>query len=63
MSGWVAAGIAAVVAAAAAARAIWAGGRRDGTLEAILQRVTDILDDHENRIRLLEHRPARRARH
>lgn len=39
---------------------LWAAGRREGKIDTVLEHVVDILDDHENRIRVIEHRPPRR---
>lgn len=52
--------IAGLVAAASLARSLWVGGRRDGTIDAILDRLTQLTEDHEDRLRLLEGRRARR---
>lgn len=60
LSGWVAAGIATLVAGASFLRMIWVGGRRDGKIDAILERLTDGQEDHEKRLRLIELSQARR---
>ena len=36
------------------------GGRRDGKIDAVLEQLTKIIEDHEGRIRVLEHIRARR---
>lgn len=47
------AGFAAV--AGTGAGVLWRGGRRDGRVDAVLERLTDIAEDHEERIRIVEH--------
>jgi len=59
---WLATTIGASMAAAAAAAAIWRGGRRDGKIDAVLERLTSITEDHEDRLRVIELRPPRRHR-
>ncbi len=41
---------------------LWRGGRREGKVDQVLEDLTQLVGDHEDRIRLLEHRPPRRAR-
>jgi hypothetical protein len=55
MTAWIAVGITGLVAAASFARALWLGGRRDGKIDAILERLTEGHEDHETRIRGLEY--------
>ncbi|MHB1595401.1 MAG: hypothetical protein ACYCO9_16460 [Streptosporangiaceae bacterium] len=54
---WTEAGTGLLLMFAAAAGALWRGGRRDGKIDAVLERLTDISSDHEKRIRDLEHDP------
>jgi hypothetical protein len=44
--------------------AIWRAGRRDGKVDAVLEQLTDIAQDHETRLRIVEHKraPERRSR-
>jgi len=39
---------------AAVAGAVWRGGRRDGKIDSVLELLTKITGDHEDRIRMLE---------
>jgi len=55
ISDWIAFGALAVAAVAPIAGTLRAGGRRDGKLDAVLERVVEIQGDHETRIRVLEH--------
>ena len=40
--------------------AIWRGGRRDGKIDAILEHLTKMAEDHETRLRNVELLTARR---
>lgn len=40
---------------------IWRSGKRDGKIDAVLERLTALTDDHEYRLRQLERRPGGRA--
>jgi hypothetical protein len=60
---WAAVAISMCMLGAAIIGFIWRAGRRDGKLDTILEHVAELLDDHEDRIRDLEHeRTARRPR-
>lgn len=52
---WLSALAAAVVCLIALAGIVWRDGRRDGKLDAILNQLTQLGQDHETRLRLLEH--------
>ena len=39
---------------------IWRDGRRDGRTDTILERLTDLAEDHETRIRAIERPEERR---
>ncbi|MGH3275890.1 MAG: hypothetical protein ACRDNZ_16390 [Streptosporangiaceae bacterium] len=49
----------AVLAGALSAR-LWAAGRREGRIDAVLEKLTELTADLDERVRLLEHRPGRR---
>jgi hypothetical protein len=51
---WAAVLVAVVAACGSAATYIWRGGRREGRLDAILERLSGIAEDHESRIRAVE---------
>lgn len=53
---WVTVLVALVVALGGAAAWLLREGRREGKLDAILERLTDIATDHEQRMRQLEKR-------
>ena len=53
-SAWAGVLVAALMMAAALAGWVFRAGRRDGKLDAILERLTDVSEDHEGRIRTLE---------
>jgi hypothetical protein len=59
MGGGAWAAIAALAAAAAAvgscAGVLWHGGRREGRVDAVLERLTQLGEDHEDRLRDVEH--------
>lgn len=59
---WAAVLVALGMLAGTLAALLWRGGRRDGRVDAVLERLAEIADDHEDRIRGLEHRPARHRR-
>ena len=54
MTAWLAALVPAAALAGAACGAIWRGGRRDGKIDAVLEQLTKIAQDHETRLRLVE---------
>jgi hypothetical protein len=53
---WAAVVISAITALAAVAVAVLREGRREGKLDACLEQLTEIVRDHEERIRALERR-------
>ena len=57
---WVLVALAATTAGGGALGYVWRGGRREGKIDAVLERLTGITEDHEDRIRDLEHGPKRR---
>lgn len=59
---WASVLVAFAVAIGVLAGRIWAAGRREGKVDQLLDDVVQLLGDHEDRLRLLEHRPARRRR-
>jgi hypothetical protein len=69
---WAGSVIAMVTCVLAIAGLVYKAGRREGKLDEVLERLTDIADDHEDRLRALEPwgvsrrdagRPARGAQH
>ena len=62
-SGWAAVLVALVMMAGTGATVIWRDGRRDGRVDAVLERLTDLAEDHEGRIRGLESPRRREGRH
>lgn len=54
---WAAVITAAVVALGSVAAVIWRGGRHEGKLDTVLERLADVAEDHEERIRDLEKSP------
>ena len=62
-SGWAAVLVAAAMMAGTITAVIWRGGRRDGRVDAVLERLTDLAEDHEERLRTLEHPRRREGRH
>ena len=62
-SGWAAVLVALVMMTGTVAAVIWRGGRRDGRVDAVLERLTDLAEDHEGRIRTLESPRRREGRH
>lgn len=66
-SAWAAVLVALFMMLLAIAGLVWRDGRRDGRLDAILEQLTKITGDHEDRIRAIEHpgerhQPAHRRR-
>ena len=57
-SAWAAVAVAGLMMMLAVAGLVWRDGRRDGRLDAILERLTEITADHESRLRVVE-RPGR----
>lgn len=57
---WASVMVAAIVAVTLMAGWMLREGRREGKLDAILERLTQMAEDHENRLRLLERIPRRR---
>jgi hypothetical protein len=55
--------VAVIATAIMAGGLIWRDGRRDGKIDAVLERLTDLTEDLDDRVRILELRPARRRRH
>jgi hypothetical protein len=51
---WLSAAVTALMALGAALGVIWRSGKRDGKLDALLEQLTRITDDHEWRLRQLE---------
>ena len=62
-SGWAAVLVAAAMMGGTVIAVIWRGGRRDGRVDAVLERLTDLAEDHETRIRGLENPRRREGRH
>lgn len=62
MSSWASVLVAVAALLGMAAGRLWGGGRREGRIDVILERLTEIAEDHEDRIRLVEQRPAERRR-
>jgi hypothetical protein len=56
-SAWAAVVVSAIMLALLFAGLIWRDGRRDGRTDTILERLTGIAEDHEDRLRDLEHDP------
>lgn len=54
---WISALVATTMALGVLAGALWRGGRRDGKIDAVLQQLTKLVEDHEARIRAVEHLP------
>jgi hypothetical protein len=54
-AGWAAAAIATLMMLGTCAAVLWRGGRRDGRIDAVLERLADIAGDHETRLRAVEH--------
>lgn len=54
MTAWLVALVPAAALAGATGGAIWRGGRRDGKIDAVLEQLTKIVEDHETRLRLVE---------
>jgi hypothetical protein len=52
---WALTAATAIMAGAGFIAAIRRGGRRDGKIDIILERLAELAADHENRIRELEH--------
>jgi hypothetical protein len=53
-SAWAAIVVSAIMLALLFAGLIWRDGRRDGRTDTILERLADIAEDHEQRIRIIE---------
>lgn len=61
-SGWAAAAVAIVMMGLTFAGFIWRTGRRDGRIDAVLERLTDLTEDHEVRLRIIERSPVPQRR-
>ena len=55
ISDWIALGALAVATVGPIVAQYHAGGKREGRLDAILEHLTSITTDHEDRLRTLEH--------
>ena len=55
MSAWVAAVAALAALIGTCGGVLWSGGRRDGKIDAILEQLASITQDHETRLRAVEH--------
>ena len=53
-SAWAGVLVAALMLTAGLVGWVFRAGRRDGKLDAILERLTDVTEDHEGRLRTLE---------
>ena len=51
---WASVLIAAIALLASLIALVWRDGRRDGRTDAVLERLTDIIEDHEDRLRWQE---------
>lgn len=58
-SGWAAALVGLATLAGVIAGRVWNGGQRSGKIDALMERLIELAEDHEDRLRLLERRPAR----
>lgn len=61
-SGWAAAAVAIVMMGLTFAGFIWRTGRRDGRIDAVLERLTYLAEDHESRLRAVERGPVSQRR-
>ncbi|MGH3283226.1 MAG: hypothetical protein ACRDPD_00820 [Streptosporangiaceae bacterium] len=57
---WAGVAVAVAVLAGTLVGRLWAAGRNQGKIDAVLEQLARLIADHEDRLRLLEHRPARR---
>lgn len=55
--GWAAAAVSFAALAGTFAGSLWRGGRRDGKIDAVLDQLTRIVEDHEVRLRAVERSP------
>ena len=60
-SGWAGALIALAALVGGLGGALWRGGRRDGKIDAVLEQLGRIVEDHEARLRIIEHIRAPRS--